>query len=95
MQFRKMLLSLATATGIAGAAHAAPPCAVPEGREPNPVAREFYLPDAVPLGSAASVPSSGAPATGDWLGIGRLWEKFADEFSMPLGTTPMIVPVWD
>ncbi|MBA4065433.1 MAG: hypothetical protein C0501_17315 [Isosphaera sp.] len=85
MSVRVGLFGLVAAAGVAGAAPIDPP---PEGREPNPVVREFY--GAEPATFAYVAPAA-APAGGWW--FGALWDGLVERLTVPLGTVPM--EVWD
>jgi hypothetical protein len=98
MARRKGLLGLAAAVAAVGLGADKPP-GLPadprvEGREPNPVVREFHQADpATPDYGAGPVPPAraGAGDYGMWTGImGVVWEAMLDHFTMPLGTVPML-----
>ena len=75
----------------AALAAAAPPVnPLVEGREPDPVAREFHLPDK-PAGGYASEPSDAERGgSGGWVMVAAgMWDVFLDRFTMPLGTAVM------
>jgi hypothetical protein len=81
-----MIMGVVAATAVlCGAASAAPP-ALSEGREQDPVARDFFLggsptPDAAPRGVPA--PASGAPGTSF---LANVREVLLSRFTVPLGT---------
>lgn len=81
----KWLFGILGATGVAMAAAAAPPMnPLVDGREPDPVARQFHEPDRVYGGYVAPVEPA-APST--WVSIGEgLWELMLDRLTFPLGT---------
>jgi hypothetical protein len=62
-----------------------------EGRESDPVAREFYLPEKPPGGdvSAPAMPERADPdrdAPGAWAAmVAGVWESFLDRLTFPLG----------
>lgn len=76
---------------LAGMARAVPPVdPYVEGREPNPVAREFHQPDTT---AGGYVPPYEEPAAGAaWLLPAlQAWELL-DQLTVPLGTAPMGEP---
>jgi hypothetical protein len=88
-----MLLSAAATAALCGAATAAPP-ALSEGRELDPVARDFFLggpgspgatEDSAPAGPAAPalLPALGPSALSFF---GAVHEAIVAKFSIPLGT---------
>ena len=89
MTMRRMLLGLvgAAAVSVCGAATAKPPQS--EGREVDPVVRDFQLggpPAAVEMGGAAA-PEKPGDVFG-WALLVALHEALMDHFTMPLGTVP-------
>jgi hypothetical protein len=89
MTARDGLLGLVLAAAGAGVAGAAPPMA--EGREPDPVAREFYAAEPAAFGYAAGPAPAAKPAVGSW--VVAVWGVLLDRMTVPLGTVP--VTVWD
>jgi hypothetical protein len=88
MSPRKALLGLAGVIGLTGSAAAGPPVSpLVEGREPDPVAREFYR-DSTPVGGYVARPEFPAPpASGAWLGLtAAVWDVLLDQLTVPLGT---------
>jgi hypothetical protein len=90
MSLRKMLLSLGGAVAVAGvvAVAAEPPVSpLVEGREPNPVVRDYHDADPPTFGygagpvAAAQADTLPGPA---WLGVGTALGA-VDRFTMPLG----------
>ena len=90
MTLRRMLLGLSGAVAVSGMAVAAPPGGhLSEGRELDPVARDYYLTTPAPAAEAAPAREDQTP--GDMFG----WSLFADfretilnELTIPLGTVP-------
>lgn len=87
MTLRRMLLSGLTALLLSGTALANPPGAsgtLPEGRELDPIAREYYLP--IPVSEPAQNRAVSRP--GDMVGsfIGAMCEVLFRELTIPLGT---------
>jgi hypothetical protein len=64
-----------------------------EGREPDPVAREFHRPEsAAPrYGTGPVVPPRATPARPGLVEaiVGGMWETALDRLTMPLGTVPV------
>ncbi len=91
-------MSLRIALGLFGvmaateSALAAPPVNPQvEGREPNPVIRDFYLPDSPPFEYGAGPVAPGeALSDRDWLAV-AVWDLLMDRLTMPLG----MAEVWD
>lgn len=89
MAMRNKLLGLAAALAGAGVAVAEPPVnPFVEGREPNPVVREFYESEPPTFGYGAGPVSPWAddarmPAAG-WWAFGAC-QALADQMTMPLG----------
>ena len=92
MSTRRMLLGLMAGIGLTGLAAGEPPVnPFVEGREMNPVAREFYQADSSPGGYVGPDRANGTmgesttglpfPAT--------LWFTLLDQITFPLGTAPM------
>jgi len=89
---RRGLLGLAGVIAAAGLAAGEPPVnPLVEGRESDPVAREFYLPEKPPGGgvSAPVMPEQTDPdrdAAGAWGAIVEgAWEALLDRLTFPLG----------
>jgi hypothetical protein len=95
MTVRNGLLGLGAFVVMAGAGAAdSPRGPLVEGREPNPVARQFYEPEPRTFGygggPVAREEGPGLPAPG--VGpVGMPWDLMLNEFTVPLGTVPM----WD
>lgn len=98
---RTMILGLAAVVAAAGLAAGKPP-GLPidpqvEGREPNPVARDFHEPEAVPAGfgavsvAPATTGAEPGPNAGRLAALSRLGETILDRLTIPLGTVQM----WD
>ncbi len=90
---RRMMLGLVGVVAMCGAVAAKPPGLQPsphaEGRELDPVTREYYLPES-PATSEDSTPARGPTADDN---CGALWaimigahETIINEFTMQLGT---------
>ncbi len=89
---RRMLLGLVGVAAVCGAVAAQPPGLQPgrqvEGRELDPVTREYYLPESPPNEDAT--PDRGPTATGGsfWAILFGAHAAIMHEFTMPLGTVP-------
>jgi hypothetical protein len=86
MSLRKALFGL-FAILMMGTALATPPeNPLVEGREPNPVVREFYLEEAAPFeyGGGSAAAASEPTESGS-----LMWNMMMDRLTMPLGTAPM------
>jgi hypothetical protein len=86
---RRVLLGLVGAGALCGVAAKPPGGPLSEGRELDPVTRDFHL--AAPV----AVPESDGPLRtekpGDMCGesiLAGLWEAILNELTMPLGTAP-------
>jgi hypothetical protein len=93
MSLRKGLLAMFAGIAVAGAASAEPPVnPLVEGREPDPVVRQFHDTERTTFGysGAAQAPPAAEFATG-WLLSTLLHDMLLDRLTMPLGTVPM----WD
>lgn len=91
MALRKCLLGLAGAIAVAGVTAAEPPInPLVEGREPDPVTREYYLPEK-PLGGYVSSPMMPERVNPDvWVAIAAgVLEAMLDRLTFPLGTAVM------
>jgi hypothetical protein len=92
MSLRKGVLALFAGVAVAGVASAEPPASpLVEGREPNPVVRQFHgvEPATFGYGGGPAIPAQASRAAG-WLPA-LVRDLFLDRFTMPLGTVPM----WD
>jgi hypothetical protein len=90
MAMRKCLLGLGLVLGMANVAGATPPVSpMVEGREPNPVAREFYETESVSFGYVAEAAPDAIGA--GWWASRASWETLLNKLTMPLGT----VELWD
>jgi hypothetical protein len=94
MSPRKGMLGLVGVLGLAGLAAGEPPVnPLVEGREPNPVAREFHQPE-TPVGgyvAGPEVPEQSHPAA--WLVLTCvIWDAMLDRLTFPLGTAAMTGP---
>ncbi|MCI0704647.1 MAG: hypothetical protein L0241_26630 [Planctomycetia bacterium] len=99
MYLRRMLLGLAGAIAICGAAVGKPP-GLPinphsEGREVDPVIRDFYLPEApapreqpAPARAKDARPTNSATLPTFWNILNDLHEAILTKLTMPLGTVP-------
>ena len=90
----KALLGLLGVFGLSGLVAGEPPASpLVEGREPNPVAREFYQTEKPVSGYVAPTAVSDAPNTDDGPGFpARVWERLLDQLTFPLGTAAMTDP---
>jgi hypothetical protein len=91
---RNRLLSLAAVLAAAGAAAANPPGVADrprtDGREPTPVARDYYEPQAVVIGfgSVPMMPAKKAsPTLGDF--ATEIHDAVMNFMTVPLGTVPV------
>jgi hypothetical protein len=90
---RRGLFGLAGVIAAAGLAAGEPPVnPLVEGRESDPVAREFYQPEKPPGGSVSApmMPEQTNPdrrdAPGAWAAmVAGVWESFLDRMTFPLG----------
>jgi hypothetical protein len=86
---RRVLLGLVGAAAIGSAATAAPPGGpLSEGREVDPVARDFYL---APVAAPESADAPGAGHLGDTVGGSlflALGSAILNHFTFQLGTVP-------
>jgi hypothetical protein len=95
MSPRTALLGLMWVIGIAGQIAAAPPVnPLVEGREPDPVAREYHQAD-LPIGGYVPAPTASEQGmNGGWLVLSAvLWDVLLDHMTVPLGTA--VVPERD
>lgn len=91
---RRMLLGGVFAMAVGGAATAKPPAGpLSEGREPDPVAREYYNGETPPLPAEDADPGREAPALrapGAWpLLTLSILDSILGGVEMPLGPLPM------
>ena len=97
MTTRRILLGLISAVAMCGAVAAKPPGLQPnplaEGREMDPVTREFYLPDPTIAATEDSTPSraldKSAPRSAVWFLLHGIHEAAMNELTIPLGTAEM------
>lgn len=92
MSLRSGVLALAGAVTAAALATAQPPRGAPvEGREPDPVVRQFHAaePSTFGYGSGPATPAAGGEVA--WPAIDFLTDLLPNQLTMPLGTVPM----WD
>lgn len=90
MSLRNGLLGLCVVLGFAGSAVATPPVnPLVEGREPNPVVREFY--ELEPASFEYVGESSPDLAGTSWWVSRATWELLLNKLTMPLGD----VELWD
>ena len=90
MSMRNGLLGLVVVLGLGGAAQATPPVnPLVEGREPNPVAREFYEEESVTFGYVGE--SVTDPFGANWWVSRVTWDLLLNKLTMPLGD----VELWD
>lgn len=100
MTVRNGLLAMATGLAVAGTGAAQPPVGPGvEGREPNPIARDYHQSEPATFGygggpAAAARPSSALPGAGWWT-VAVVWEIMLDRMTVPLGTVPTIPGDWD
>jgi hypothetical protein len=88
MAMRNGLLGLAGTVAVAGGLRAEPPAhPLVEGREPNPVVREFHEPEPPPFTYANGFVRSGR-AEVEGVSVPRWWGLMMDHLTMPLGTVP-------
>ena len=87
----RLLLGLLGAIGLAGQIAAAPPVnPLVEGREPDPVAREYYRDDAPAGRYVAPVENPGQPTPAAVLVLSAIvWDLLLDRLTIPLGTAAM------
>jgi hypothetical protein len=91
---RRMLLGLFSAVAVCGAAAGKPPGLpvdpLSEGREVDPVTRDFYLPGPpTSARSASEAPSeSGTHFPTVWSVLASVHEAILSHLTMPLGTVP-------
>lgn len=82
-------MAVAVTAAAGGAAKADPPGLQPrplaEGREPDPVARDHFLPDAPAVSAVPLAPAADGPHA-FWLALVAAHEALADALTMPLGT---------
>jgi hypothetical protein len=90
MSPRRLLLGVMGVIGLTGLAAGEPPVnPFVEGRESNPVAREFHQADSSPGGYVAPDETTGEAAAG--LPIpANIWLTVLDQLTFPLGTAPML-----
>ena len=91
MSPRTALLGLLGAIGLAGQIAAAPPVSpLVEGREPDPVAREYYRDDAPAGQYVAPAGNLGQPTPAAVLVLSAIvWDLLLDRLTIPLGTAAM------
>jgi hypothetical protein len=92
MSPRTALLGLLWVFGVAGQVAAAPPVnPLVEGREPDPVAREYHQADILISGYLPAPTASDHGINGGWLVLSAiLWDVLLDHMTVPLGTA--VVP---
>lgn len=86
-RFRSLVGIIAVVGTTAGMTSAAPPISpLVEGREPDPVAREFYLPDQPPSGYVSGSEHFEQSNADLWfiLAVG-IWDGMLDRLTIPLG----------
>jgi hypothetical protein len=89
MFLRNGMLGLMILSSVGGTVGAEPPInPLVEGREPNPVAREFYEPDPV-VYEYVAVEEEAVGA--GWWASRAAWETLFNRLTMPLGN----VQLWD
>lgn len=91
MSPRKGLLGLLGVLAVAGVVAAEPPInPLVEGRELDPIAREFHEPDRSPGGYMPGPMFPERTNPGAWGAmIAGVWQVILDRFTFPLGTAPM------
>ena len=91
MSLRKWLPGLVGVLAVAGVAPAEPPVnPLVEGREPDPVTREFYQSDKPPGGYVSTPSVLEQPNSGAWVVIAAgVWDLLLDRLTFPLGTAEM------
>ena len=91
MSLRNGLLGLAALVAMTGSVLAAPPVdPLVEGREPNPVVREFHETEPLAFGYALGLSSRVVQEPTSWVGnVAIVWELLLDRLTMPLGTALM------
>lgn len=83
MTLRRMIWSVAATAALGGASSAAPP-ALSEGRELDPVGRDFFLAGpTAPAPGGEAAPTSAAPAVSF---LGSVREAILAKLTVPLGT---------
>jgi hypothetical protein len=89
MQMRRVLLGLMGAGALCGVAAKPPGGPLSEGRELDPVTRDFHLaaPAVVPSGTAPPLVEKPRDLFGGSI-LAGLWEAILNELTMPLGTAP-------
>lgn|GEM_PF-3573801 len=92
MTLRQMLLGFAMGVAVASTASAKPPglpgSTLPEGREIDPVTRDFYLAETLPP-AEDSAPRRNTEDYSEFPGtslLGSLRDTIAHELTIPLGT---------
>lgn len=93
MMLRNGLLGAALVLVVAGSVNAEPPVnPLVEGREPNPVVREFYETEPATYGYVAEAGSEvKTAASAGWWVSRAAWESLFNQLTMPLGS----VQIWD
>ena len=92
MSLRRMLLGLVGAIGLTGLAAGEPPInPFVEGRELNPVAREFYQADSSSDGYVSPDEANGTKGKSNMAlpFPANIWFTVLDQLTFPLGTAPM------
>lgn len=94
MSPRKLVLGLVGAFGLTAATAAEPPVnPLVEGRELDPVARAFHLPERTIGGYVAPPTASDESNAGPWLVMTTIvWDILLDKLTFPLGTA--VAPEW-
>jgi hypothetical protein len=91
MTMRRMLLGVVAGT-MCSAVMAKPPSAISEGREVDPVARDFQLGEP-PAAPENAVPSRAAEKPGDLFGgslLAAIFDAITNGMSIPLGIVPPV-----
>jgi len=90
----KALIGLVGVFGLTGLVAGEPPASpLVEGREPNPVAREFYQSEKPVGGYVAPAEASAEPNTTLEAAFPVLvWDTLLDQLTFPLGTVPTTEP---
>jgi hypothetical protein len=87
MALRKGVLGLIGVVAAVGSMRAEPPVnPLVEGREPNPVVREFHEPEPAPFSYGGPVQPE--RSQGEEVSVPSWWELMMNHFTVPLGTVP-------
>ena len=84
-----MLLGLVGAVALGGSAAATPPGPLSEGRESDPVARDFHMSELTDSALRSRATEGPTDRTPFWAVLSEVIEEGMHDYTIPLGTVPM------